>query len=878
MADWHAVSKEEVFEILKTDEAGLSDNGAKKRLSQYGKNEIKQLMQIKPFQIFFQQFKSVFIIILLLAAAFSFVIKHYIDFFVIMAIVLLNSFIGFFQQYKAEKTIMKMKNLLVPKIKVFRSNRLVEIFSDELVPGDVFQVSEGDKVMADCRIIRDFELEANEAVLTGESFPQKKTSAILKPNTELANRENMIFMGTTIVHGSCKAVVVATGMDTEFGKIAGLVQKIKSEKTPLEKKMDDFSKKVALVVIVLAALSIILGIFRGEDIYRMIFAGIALAISVIPEGVPAVIAITMALAIQRMQKHSALIRKLPAAETLGRTTVICTDKTGTLTEEKMTVTKLYCNRRSFSIKNSSFYSENKKIDPLKIKELNQLLRIGILCNNARIEKIGGKIIDILGDPTEKAFVMSADIAGVLKKEETEKEIRLIEYSFSSKRKLMSIVRKNKIHPISYVKGAPDILIKKCSHELVNGRVIELSEKRKSELIAVYEEMASEALRVLGFAFKEMHGSYAQELAESGLIFVGYQGVMDPPRKEVESSIKECIRAGIKIKMITGDSLNTAVAVSNMIGLDGGSIEESDIEKMSEKDFQDCVRQKTIFARITPETKFRIIQELKNQDEIVAVTGDGVNDVLALKEAHIGIAMGVRGSEVSREVSDIILLDDNFASIVSAVKEGRRVYDNMKKSIKAHIAANVDEIFVVMFALLMSWPLPLMPLAILWMNLITDSLPSLSLSVEKPDRDIMRRKPISKNETILTNLGMFLLIAGVLAFIATIGLFAVYYKTDLPKAQTIALTTGVFCEMFVVLSCRSERNVWKIGWFSNKFLVFSILFAVVLQLFAVYFAPIAGIFGFVPLSLKELLIITLASCPIFIVFEIKKYIQSRNPMN
>ena len=856
MVDWHAIDKKEVFEILKTDEQGLSDNEAKKRLEKYGKNEIKQLMKLKPFHIFIQQFQSVFILILFLAALFSLFIQHYVDFTVIMIIVFLNSFIGFFQQYKAERTILEMRNLLVPKIKVFRSNRLTEISSDELIPGDVFQISEGDKVMADCRIISDCDLETNEAILTGESFPQRKSSITLKINTELANRENMLFMGTTIVKGSARAVVIATGMNTEFGKIAGLVQKIKAEKTPLEKKMDGFSKKVALVIIALSIISVIIGISRGGEIKEMILVGIALAIGVIPEGVPAVIAITLALAIGRMQKHNALIRKLPAAETLGRTTVICTDKTGTLTEEKMTVTKLYCNRKYFTLQDHSFISENKKIEPLKIPELKQLLRVGILCNNARIEKSGDKIVNVLGDPTEKALVISADSAGVLKKEETEKEIRLIEYSFSSKRKLMSIVRENHVNPISYVKGAPDLLLKKCTHELVNGRIISLNEKRKKELLIAYEGMAASALRVLGFAFKEIRDKYTQDLAESGLVFVGYQGMMDPPRKEVKSAIEECLNAGIKIKMITGDSLLTAVAVSDMIGLDGGSTEESELNKLSEKEFSDMVRQKSIFARITPETKLRIIQTLKKQDEIVAVTGDGVNDVLALKEAHIGVAMGIRGSDVSREVSDIILLDDNFASIVNAVREGRRVYDNMKKSITSNLAANVGQMFIIMFALLLAWPLPLMPLAILWMNLITDSLPTLALSLEKPEKDIMRRKPINRKENILTHLGSFLLISGILAFIVTIGLFSLYFKTDLPKAQTIALTSAVFCEMFVVLSCRSNKNIWKIGWFSNKFLVYAVAIAIIFQLIAIY-TPLASVFGFVKLSIGELLMITLA---------------------
>ncbi|MDP1729125.1 MAG: HAD-IC family P-type ATPase [archaeon] len=867
MNSWHSLDKKEVFKELNSKEEGLTTHEAFKRLEKYGKNELKQISQVNPIAIFLQQFKSIFIIILLAAAAFSFFIKHWIDFGAIMTIILLNSFIGFFQQYEAEKTIAQMKNLLVPIVKVFRNNRLVEISSTEIVPGDIIQFSEGDKIMADCRIIKEANLQINEAILTGESFEQKKSSEILKVDTELANRENMLYMGTTVIAGNGLAVVIATGMTTEFGKIAKLVQKIQSEQTPLEKKMDDFSKKVAIAVVILSIFSIFIGIFRGEEISNMILTGVALAISVIPEGVPAIIAITLAIAIKRMQKQNALVRKLPAAETLGRTTVICTDKTGTLTEEKMTVVDIYAGRQNYQVKDNSFFKNGKKISPLESRDIKQLLKIGIMCNNARIEKDKNeKTINIIGEPTEKAFVISADNAGLSKEIETQKESRIIEYSFSSKRKLMSIIRRDSTNKlISYVKGAPDILIKKCSKELFNGRIINLTSLRKKELVDAYEQMAAQAMRVLGFAYKTIPEKYSQEIAEQDLIFVGLQGIIDPPRKEVEESIRECLSAGIKIKMITGDSLITAKAIGNLIGLEGDAIDEQGIDKLSEKEFSDTVRNKTIFARITPETKLRIIQELKLQKEIVAVTGDGVNDALALKEAHIGVAMGIRGSEVAREVSDIILLDDNFNSIVAAVKEGRRVYDNLKKSIKAHIAANVGELFLVLFALLLFLPLPILPLAILWMNLITDSLPSLALAFEPADKGIMTRKPINQKETLLSGITTFILIAGILTFIIAIGLFSLYLHENLDKARTITITTAIFCEMFIVLSCRSERNIWEIGWFSNKFLVYSIIFAIVLQLIAIY-SPLANVFGFVPLSFLELMLISIASCPIFIIFE------------
>jgi len=868
---WHALDKKEVLEKLKTSENGLSDGEASKRLAEYGKNELKQIHEIHPFFIFLEQFKSDFILILFAAAIFSLFIQHYIDFAVIMIIVVLNSAIGFFQQYKAEKIIAKMKEFIVPKVKILREGKLTEVLSSEIVPGDVVVISEGDKITADCRILYVNELQVNEAVLTGESFPQDKSSEKISVNVQFAARENMLFAGTTIVRGNAKAVVVATGMSTEFGKIAEKVQEIKHGKTPLEQKLDSFSKKVAAVVLIASIVMVIVGIYKGEEIFQMILAGIALAVSVIPEGLPAVISITLALAIKRLQKYNALVRKLPAAETLGRTTVICTDKTGTLTEEEMSVTSAYCNNEFFKIEDHSFFLDGKKTSPEKNKELLQLLRTGIMCNNARLE-IKGKKTEIFGDPTEKALVMSAYKSGFVKQTELEKETRVKEYSFSSSRKMMSIIRKRDGKYFSYVKGAPDILLKKCSRELLNGRAVSLNAKRKEELLEIYSKMASDALRVLGFAYKEIPAKFNQETAESDLIFLGFQGMLDTPRKEVKDAIRDCKNAGIKVKMLTGDSVITARAVSKMINLDGESIEGIELEKFSGKEFDEAVQRITIFARITPEIKLRIIQSLKNQREIVAVTGDGVNDILALKEAHIGIAMGIRGTDMARDVSDIILLDDNFSTIVQSIREGRRVYDNMKKSIKSHLSTNVDELFVVLAAIMFSFPLPFLPLAILWMNLITDSLPSLALAVEKEEKDIMKRKPINHNGNILSGVGKFIIIAGVFSFVLTFGAFILFHEADLEKARTLALTTAIFCEMFVVLSCRSDReNIWKIGLFSNKFLLFSIVTAILFQLIAIY-SPLSAIFGLKAISLIELLLIAGASSLVFIVFEIMKFFK------
>ncbi|MGB9708229.1 MAG: cation-translocating P-type ATPase [Candidatus Pacearchaeota archaeon] len=866
---WHSLDRKEVLEEFASTEEGLSQEEASKRLEKYGKNELRQIAKINPVLIFLKQFHSVFIYILFVAALFSLLIKHYIDFGVITGVILINSSIGFFQQYKAEKMIVELKHLLVPKVMVFRSGKLQEITSTEIVPGDIISLTEGDKVMADCRILESHELQANEAVLTGESFPVDKHTEAIAVETLLPDRKNMVYMGTSIVNGNGKAIVVATGMNTEFGKIAELVQTVKREKTPLEKKLDIFSENVAMIVILLAILTTLIGLFRGEETHNMLLAGMALAISVIPEGIPAVIAITLALAIRRMQKSNALIRKLPTAETLGRTTVICTDKTGTITVEEMTVTELYCNKETITIDHDSFMLGSQRVEPQKGSTLYWLMKTGIMCNNARMEDN-----KIYGDPTEKALIISARKAALFKKEETEKEARIKEFAFSSKRKLMSIVRKNEEGLVSYVKGAPDVILKHCTKELANGKIVELTKERKFELFTEYERMASKALRVLAFAFRKLPSNFTQEMAESHLVFVGFQGMLDPPRKEVKKAIQECKEAGIKVKMLTGDSLLTAKAIGRMVDLDGDAIEGYELGKLSEEEFDKAVREKNIFARIDPELKHRIIKSLKKQNEIVAATGDGVNDVLALKEAHIGVAMGVRGTDVAREVSDIVLLDDNFNSIVNAVKEGRKVYDNMKKTIKFHLAANVSELFVVIFALILAFPLPILPSAILWMNLITDSAPSLALSVEKTEPDAMKKKPVSPKENILDGIKSFILIAGGISCIATLILFMLYYHQDLAKARTMALTTLVVSEFFIAFTCRSEKNLWKIGTFSNKFLNFSVLAAFVMQIIAIY-TPLSVIFEFKALSLTELLITIAFASLGLIFFETKKAIKMKN---
>ncbi len=871
---WHSLEKKEIFEILKTSHEGISHKEAAKRLKIHGKNEIKKISERSILKIFLNQFKSVFIIILLVASLFSLIIKHYLDAILILIIVLTNAFIGFFQEYKAEKIISELKKLLVPKVRVIRENKVEEIPSDELVPGDVLIISEGDKITGDSRIIESNNLLLNESVLTGESFPQEKISELLKEDLILTERRNMVYSGTHVVGGNGKGIVITTGMNTEFGKIAEEIQKIKEEDSPLQKKINELSKIISIIVLGISFILVLFGIFQKRDFFELILTSISLAISVIPEGLPAVISIILALTIKRMQKQKALVKKLSSAETLGRTTVICTDKTGTLTEEKISVVKVYYDNKEVDVDKNVLLMNNKRLNLGKEETIKKLIETGVLCNSAE-EQIKDKEIKVFGDPTEEALIKFAYNFEIKKKELTEKYPKIKEYAFSSDRKMMSIIRKVDNNFVCYSKGAPDILLKRCSKEMVDGKIRIINEKRRKELIKEYQKLSSEALRVLAFAFKIVPKNFSQGYAENNLIFLGFQGMIDKPREEIKKTIEECKKARIKIKMITGDSELTAKAIAKMIGLDDNSIEGKKLENLSDKEFSKIVKEKTIFARINPEIKFRIIKSLKNEGEIVAVTGDGVNDILAIKEADIGIAMGIRGTEITREVSDIVLLDDNFKSIVQAVKEGRRSYENLKKSIKASLSANVGELFLVVITMLFNLPLPFLPLSILWMNLITDSIPILSLGFEKEEKGIMEKKPSDFNENIMSKISSFIFISGILSTFIAFLFFVVYYQTDLDKSRALVFTSLVFSEAFIILSCRSEDKTMREigGLFSNKILIYSLLIMLLLQMTALY-TPLSKILGLTSISFFELLILFLSSSSIFIIFEISKFLKRK----
>ena len=850
---WHEMPVKEVLRRLDSSEQGLSEFEVQQRSKKYGKNVLRKYVGVSKFRILARQFNSLLIYILIVATGVSAVIGHVVDAVVIGAIVILNAGIGFFQEYKAEEIIEKLKRSLQYKVVVLREGVQKEIDSRFLVPGDIVLLNEGSKVLADCRLIEAENLQINEAVLTGESFPVGKKIEVMSGGEVLAERKNMLYAGTSVVSGKGVAIIVAIGHETEFGKLAELVQTTVDEKMPLEKKVDSFSKKISIVILILVALTFVLGLVVGIDKIEMFLVSVSLAVGAIPEGLPAIIIIILAIAIKQMYKVNTLIRRLPAAETLGRATVICTDKTGTLTEEELNVDKIYSGKLASVI-------GLKKLD----NNLKQVLKISILCNNARDETDTLKGTSrILGDPTETALIKVAKKFGLNKKKETEKNVKIKEYAFSSERKMMSVIREiNKIKT-SYVKGAPEVVLARCDREFVNGKVKLLTEKRRNELARIFRKMEGGGLRVLGFGFKPI-SKISQEQVENKLIFSGFMGMIDPPRKEVKEAIKQALDAGIKIKILTGDSVLTTRTIAMKIGLKGEVIEGRELNQLPDDQWDSIVREKVIFARITPQQKLKIVQILKNQNETVAVTGDGVNDILALKKADIGVAMGMRGSDVARDTSDMVLLDDNFASIIKAVKQGRRVFANLKKSIKFLLAANVGEVFVVILALMIGWPLIFLPLAILWMNLVTDSLPALALAVEPAEKSIMKKKP--KADGLLSGIWSWILIAGLLMVGSSLFVFSYGLNNfNLEIARTMAITTAIFFELFFVFSCKSDRSLFRTGILNNKYLIYSVLLSAVLQLAMVY--TFAGkVFEFVPLTGGQLGLSVVAGLSGLVVFE------------
>ncbi len=863
--EFHAQEVKEVLEELSTSPKGLSSSDAEKRLQHYGPNSIKEEGKVRPLHIFIEQFSSPIIWILLAAMLISLVVGEMIDFYVIGAIVLLNAILGFVQEYKAEESILALKKLISLKATVMRDGEEKKIDASEIVPGDIILLETGDKIAADSRLISIVNLEVQEAALTGESIPVKKDIHSIKKEVAVADRDNMVFSGTIVTKGHGTAVVTSTGMNTEIGKIARIIQQSRPELTPLQKKLSQLGKFLGLAVIIIAIIVFGIGILTGKPAFVMFLAAIALAVAAIPEGLPAVVTLALSLGVQKMAKKNALVRKLPSVETLGACSVICADKTGTLTHNEMTVKRLYVNKEIVQVQGSGYSSEGRfSKDP---KHFQLLLTSGVLNNNSKLKKENGEW-KIIGDPTEAALLVSAKKAGIDIEALQDNYPRIAEMEFTSERKRMTTVHQRGDKKIAFTKGAPEVVLSLCNKISADGKAQHLGKREKENILNANEEFAKDALRVLAFAYKEPGKN---DSPEDEMTFIGLQALIDPPRQEVREAIAKCKTAGIKVVMITGDHLTTAQAIAKDLGIQGKAVTGLELEKIANLD--GVVEDISIYARVNPSHKLKIIEALKKRKHIVAMTGDGVNDAPALKKADIGIAMGITGTDVAKEASDMVLADDNFASLVGAVEEGRMIFDNIKKFVEYLLSSNTGEVLTILVGILLGLPLPLIALQILWINLVTDGLPALALGAEPPEIGIMNKKPRKIEEKIVNKRrGITILFIGIIMMIGTLAIFDLYKpELNLIYAQTMAFTTLMMFQMFNVINMRSEEySTFKLGIFSNKWLVGAIAIAVILQIIVVYVPFFNATFGTVPLKSVDWIWSVLVASSVLILGEIIKF--------
>jgi Ca2+-transporting ATPase len=880
---WHQQEIKDVIEALKSSSQGLTSEEARSRLNRYGPNVLQEKKKKTPFMMFLDQFRDFMIIVLIAAALISGFIGELSDTIAIIVIVVLNAVIGFIQEYRAEKAVAALKKMAAPAATILRDGMPANIPTSELVPGDVVILEAGRIVPADMRLIESAQLKVEEAALTGESLSvEKHVHPLHDESLSIGDRKNMAYKGTIVTYGRGLGVVVATGMNTELGKIAAMLQEEEEVKTPLQKRLAAFGQKLAIAVLAICAIVFGIGILRGEPVLLMLLTAISLAVAAIPEALPAVITISLALGAKKLVKQNALIRKLPAVETLGSVTYICSDKTGTLTLNRMTVEEIYAGGKT---------EQGQELENIINK--NHLLMTALaLSNDARMGADGA----IIGDPTEIALYDIAKKCGFDKKELEARYPRSAEIPFDSERKCMTtfhmippdapLLRGNggisgsDQRVVSFTKGAVDVLVDKSNNMTTPQGLEPIT---SLEVTKISEKMAADGLRVLGMAMKTWNSlpdDMSPENAETGLTLLGLVGMMDPPREEAKEAVALCKTAGIKPVMITGDHPLTAKTIAKRLGIleddSKALITGKELEALSLEEFEEQVEHIRVYARVAPEQKLKIVKALQDKGQFVAMTGDGVNDAPALKRADIGVAMGITGTDVSKEASHMILLDDNFATIVKAVREGRKIYDNIRKFIKYLLTTNSGEIWTLFLAPLVGLPIPLLPIHILWINLVTDGLPALALSVEPAEGDVMNRPPRHPKESVFAQgLGLHAIWVGLL--MAAIVLFVQAWSivTEHAHWQTMVFTVLCLTQLGHVLAIRSEKeSLFKIGLFSNKYLLGAVFLAFLVQLATIYVPFFNPIFKTEPLTFNELAISLSLSSFVFFAVEIEKLMRRR----
>lgn len=889
---WHSLETEHVLKEMDTDmHRGLTGDEAKKRLEKYGYNELKKEEKISPFTLLISQFKNTLIIILLIAVVLSALVGEMVDSAIILVIVIFCAVLGFVQEYRAEKAMEALKKMLSPTIRVLRGGKEEDVPSKNLVPGDIMLLEAGDKVSADARLVEIHSLRCDEAPLTGESVPVGKNIKPLSEDVRVSDRKNMTFTGTTVTYGRGKAVVTSTGMNTEFGKIAKEVLAVKTELTPLEKRTEEIGKWLGIIAFgicfLVAGISIGGAALKGtldlQLVVTMVMFAIALAVAAVPEALAAIVTGALAIGMHKMAKRNALVRKLPAVETLGCTTVICSDKTGTLTKGEMTVRKIFNNNRMIEVTGVGYTPEGEFKGSPDNEAFQLLIKGGVLCSDADLHKKDNKW-SLKGDPTEGALVVAAVKAGMQIHEVRLKNPRIEELPFSSERKRMTTIHKTENgQKTAFMKGAPEVVVERCSHILDDSGIRELSDTEKAQIIKTNETMAEDALRILGVAYRELPEGleYTEECVECNLTFLGFMGMMDPPREEAIEATKVCKEVHIKPVMITGDHKLTAVAIAKEIGIykDGDIVLiGEELEKMSDEEFDKIVDKVTVYARVSPMDKLKIVKAWKKKGEVVAMTGDGVNDAPALKHADIGIAMGISGTEVAKEAADIVLTDDNFATIVNAIELGRWIYDNIKKYLAYLLQCNITEVVVIGGIVLIMGPefLPLLPAAILYLNLATDGLPALALGVAPPDPDIMKRPPRNPQESVFSwDVKSFIIRAVLIESPFFLYLF-LRDLSDLTHARTQVFFLFIIIEFVIALNCRSLiYSVFKAP--PHKWLLIALAWEVALIAVLIQVPFVRESFGIMKPSFSDLALILGFGVIVFTIIEVTKvFLRKKAP--